>query len=375
MKYYNYVSEMKQVEYVPEMKVEYVPEMKQLEILKNRHKNWMEEKIKCSNDHSKACICESETLLAAKNGHLKVIKWLYEYEYVVKKEYAKKYNFYRMTTNQDILHLAAQYGHLELVKWLHETRKGGDYSRAIRMAAENGHLDVLRWLYENSTERPMHVINMIQHAVYDGHVHILEFLNEKDPDGFKEDPIGSRTLTLDVAARGCEYMVVHWGNFVYENYVLDPQYSENLKCVKWLHYNRPEGCTTKAMDWAAEWGHLEVVKWLHHNRTEGCTTKAMNMAAQKGHLNVVKWLHYNRSENQGKNVINAAVKGGHLKVVKWLVKHRGEKCDNDVFERFKVNWACVLKDSSSRRKETLNWLCKNPNVVRKNLKRKTETLY
>ena len=35
-----------------------------------------------------------------------------------------------------------------------------------------------------------------------------------------------------------------------------------------LGMNRTEGCTTDAMDWAAQ-KHLEVVKWLHMNRTEG----------------------------------------------------------------------------------------------------------
>ncbi len=36
----------------------------------------------------------------------------------------------------------------------------------------------------------------------------------------------------------------------------------HLEVVKWLHENRPECCTVRAMDWAAEHGHLEVVKWL-----------------------------------------------------------------------------------------------------------------
>lgn len=44
-----------------------------------------------------------------------------------------------------------------------------------------------------------------------------------------------------------------------------------LEFVKWLHYNRKEGCTKKAMDLAAMNGNLEVVKFLHYNRTEGCT--------------------------------------------------------------------------------------------------------
>ena len=45
----------------------------------------------------------------------------------------------------------------------------------------------------------------------------------------------------------------------------------HLEVVNFLHENRTEGCTERAMNWAAENGHLDVVKFLHENRTEGCT--------------------------------------------------------------------------------------------------------
>lgn len=32
------------------------------------------------------------------------------------------------------------------------------------------------------------------------------------------------------------------------------------------------------MDWAASNGHLEVVKWLHYNRTEGCSQNTLDKA-------------------------------------------------------------------------------------------------
>ena len=38
------------------------------------------------------------------------------------------------------------------------------------------------------------------------------------------------------------------------------------------------------MDDAARNGHLEVVKFLHMNRREGCTNKAMDSAARNGHI-------------------------------------------------------------------------------------------
>ena len=92
----------------------------------------------------------------------------------------------------------------------------------------------------------------------------------------------------------------------------------HIEVVKWLHYNRKEGCTKDAMDNAARRGHLEIVKWLHENRKEGCTTYAMDGAAYDGHLEVIKWLHYNRKEGCTRNAMKYAASNGHIEVVKWL---------------------------------------------------------
>ena len=67
----------------------------------------------------------------------------------------------------------------------------------------------------------------------------------------------------------------------------------HLEVVKWLHENRKEGCTTKAMDEAVAYGHLEVIKWLHENRSEGCTAEAINIATRNCHLELIDWLAEN----------------------------------------------------------------------------------
>uniref|UniRef100_A0A6V1U858 Uncharacterized protein n=2 Tax=Heterosigma akashiwo TaxID=2829 RepID=A0A6V1U858_HETAK len=80
-----------------------------------------------------------------------------------------------------------------------------------------------------------------------------------------------------------------------------------------------EGCTTDAMDKAAEGGHLSVVEWLHANRSEGCTTDAMDMAAwDDSNLSVVEWLAANRFEGCTERAINKVGKRCELCVVKWL---------------------------------------------------------
>ena len=45
------------------------------------------------------------------------------------------------------------------------------------------------------------------------------------------------------------------------------------------------------MDEAVRDGNLERLKFLHFNRTEGCTKTAMDDAAKNGHLEVIKFLH------------------------------------------------------------------------------------
>ncbi|OQR98130.1 hypothetical protein THRCLA_06783 [Thraustotheca clavata] len=64
-----------------------------------------------------------------------------------------------------------------------------------------------------------------------------------------------------------------------------------LDIVIWLHNleNGP-GCTIKAMDGAATYGHLQVVEFLNENRSEGCTFTALKMGASNGYSKVVEYL-------------------------------------------------------------------------------------
>lgn len=57
-----------------------------------------------------------------------------------------------------------------------------------------------------------------------------------------------------------------------------------------LHENRTEGCTSDAMDNAAENNRLEVLEWLRQNRREGWTMRAAAGAARGGHLRALSYL-------------------------------------------------------------------------------------
>ena len=163
-------------------------------------------------------------------------------------------------------------------------------------------LDVRKWLCRAIVIGHLGVVRGLSHqngpwlgpenamflAAMQGHLHIVKWLHENR----KED---------------CTVKAIDWA-----------AKNGHLEVVKWLHHNRREGCTEDAMDWAAEYGHLEVVQWLHENRTEGCTEYAMDLAAEHGHLHIVKWLHENRTEGCTPDAMDWAAGNGHLEVVRWL---------------------------------------------------------
>lgn len=79
------------------------------------------------------------------------------------------------------------------------------------------------------------------------------------------------------------------------------------------------------MDGAAENGFLPVVRWLHRNRNEGCSEKAMTRAAYNGHLPIVEWLHVHRSQECSVPAIEEAALCNNFEVVLFLHYQRHEK--------------------------------------------------
>jgi len=98
----------------------------------------------------------------------------------------------------------------------------------------------------------------------------------------------------------------------------------HLTAVEWLNSNTNAGCTSEAMDRAAQNGHIEVLKFLHENRSEGCTENALDFAAQNGYIDIVHWLHQNRDEGCSFQALDLAAMNGHLNVVEWFAPYWSE---------------------------------------------------
>ncbi|DBA03912.1 TPA: hypothetical protein N0F65_004602, partial [Lagenidium giganteum] len=90
-----------------------------------------------------------------------------------------------------------------------------------------------------------------------------------------------------------------------------------------------ERCTSRAMNAAAEYSHLEVVSFLHEHRSQRLWARAMDYAASGGYLDIVCFLQKNRWEGCSPSTKDALSAGmndeachRHFDIVQIFVKNR-----------------------------------------------------
>ncbi|RHY76560.1 hypothetical protein DYB30_013636, partial [Aphanomyces astaci] len=115
------------------------------------------------------------------------------------------------------------------------------------------------------THRCMHHIVLL-HSVYFGLVDVIRYLFDKGLFFMTHYP------HVDLAA-----------------------FNNQLRLLPFLNHVGCRG-TSKAIDAAAQRGHLEVIQWLVENRLDGASELALVGAAANNHLDVVLFLHENRRD-------------------------------------------------------------------------------
>ncbi|KYR03031.1 hypothetical protein DLAC_11444 [Tieghemostelium lacteum] len=70
----------------------------------------------------------------------------------------------------------------------------------------------------------------------------------------------------------------------------------DMETVKFLHYNRNEGCEVYTLDVVAANGDLEMFKFLFENRKEPYSQESLIKAATNKHWNIVKYIYNNFSK-------------------------------------------------------------------------------
>ncbi|EGG22276.1 hypothetical protein DFA_04394 [Cavenderia fasciculata] len=119
--------------------------------------------------------CQLDTLKESlENGHLDTFHFIYNHI-----SNNKKNDKILWTT--EVMDLAAKNGHIEIVKFLSEHRTEGATNRAMDMAAGNGHFEVVKYLHFNRTEGA--TTYAMDYAAQNGHIEVFKFLHEHRTEG------------------------------------------------------------------------------------------------------------------------------------------------------------------------------------------------
>ncbi|EFA77125.1 hypothetical protein PPL_09880 [Heterostelium album PN500] len=204
-------------------------------------------------------------------------------------------------------------GHLEIIKFLHYNRSEGCTDEAMYNACIGGHLETAKFLNENRTEGcnadAKYQVSM------NGHFETYRYLhsNKTDQDDYPildnfagcDDPTALQWLkenTTNELTKNSYMIAIKNGklfNFkwIKENTTLPIPFDAldeaakkgRLDFVEYLH-SIGANCSTSAMD---ETNNFEILKFLYFNRTEGCTHMANERAIKYNDIHSIKFLHQN----------------------------------------------------------------------------------
>ncbi|EGG19712.1 hypothetical protein DFA_00290 [Cavenderia fasciculata] len=219
------------------------------------------------------------------------------------------------------LEVAFENGYLSTVKLIHHSTKGVKFNdKHVYLACQGSHIELLKYLHDNRLINGKQCKDAMDEAAKNS-LDIVKFLHFNRSEGCTNKAMDNAACNghLDIV----KFLHENRSEGCTTNAIDNASMNGHLEIVKYLQEHRSEGATTRAMDLAAK-GHLEIVKYLQEHRSEGATTRAMDLAASSGHFEIVKYLHEYRSEGCTTNAIDNASMNGHLEIVKYLYEQRTE---------------------------------------------------
>lgn len=149
-------------------------------------------------------------VLAAANGHLNVVQWLYTYGkdvHLMTDEYDDcgiSVMISATGDNQAAMEAAATNGHLDIVEWLWSKGVEGTLT-TMKQACSNGHLEIVQWLHSHGVDVDL---GCALAAVNNGHQSIVKFVIDTlgDIESLLIESIQHRYTTL-VQYICCNYQI------------------------------------------------------------------------------------------------------------------------------------------------------------------------
>ncbi|GAM20941.1 hypothetical protein SAMD00019534_041160, partial [Acytostelium subglobosum LB1] len=220
-------------------------------------------------------ISSSSLEMAASNGHLNIIQHLVNQHTTVR---CTPYCY----------EAAAARGHLDIIKLLHSKSNIKPSTQSLDVAAQNGHLDVVRYLLLHAHVTPTSRATDL--AVANGHLETARFLlNNVNLFSSMLPVYACQSGSMDLV-KDCNNL----GNRVkFTTACMDV--APSLEIIRYLHHNRPEGCTFVCFDNAVSRADIDSVVFLFERYDNLLTLPLINKllfrAGTKGLVDIMAYIH------------------------------------------------------------------------------------
>ena len=253
-------------------------------------------------DRSSSC-----TEAAAKSGNLEVLKHVRQ----LGSKFSKK-----------VCILAAKNGHLDMIKWARSQECPWNPSKMFpaALSCRTSQLDLYEWLWQQ--ECPFYAEDNFSIASKYGNYQFFLFAESKNPEvRLIYSSIDYLTNMGECASRmGCLETIEWTLNLVYLSGP-NPHFRKEKMIVSAAFY---ENC--KILDYLLEKFAHEFWMWSPGSNGESEVDKLVESAAQRGRVDVLDWIVQRRTDWKEATVFNTALKCREIKVFIWLKSQRTEIC-------------------------------------------------
>jgi len=278
--------------------------------------------------------------LAAGNGHMKMITYLYNDEgvgglkishnglnMILSKGNMKMLKYLESIPSYDIIifqhdiNAAAASGNIEMVKYVEHTYNINVDKDGLSNAIKRGQLEMVKWLIDDD-KREFKNVSLIKIGYYmddaaeSGNIEMVKYLYE-----VYQLPVNQRGINLAVR-------------------------KGKLEMVKYLQSEAVGGLKVNqiGINWAAGFGHMEMVKYLESENVDlKVNEEGLILAFNYGTLEMVKYLLSALNYDINENMIYDAIAHNKLEIVKYFIQQGYEIDQEDLDEAIKNGYIEMVK--------------------------------
>ena len=277
--------------------------------------------------------------LAAKYGNIDIVKWLSSKNIIDNNihctesaakggnlEVLKHVRQLGFQWSNKVCILAAKNGHLDMIKWARSQECPWNPSKMFPAAVtcRTNQLDLYEWLWQQ--ECPFDAEETFLRASKNGNYEFFLFAESKNPEVCKliYSTIDYLTNMGESASRmGC-LATIEWTLNQVNLYGYNPHFSKEKIIVSAALY---ENCSI--LDYLLVKFADEFWMWSPSSNGESEVDKLVKNAAQRGRVDVLDWIVQRRTDWKESTVFNTALKYCKIKVLIWLKSQNTETCKNN----------------------------------------------